>query len=222
MTSLDDLPDATRPTSDVHVCLDGALVRRIADLTEEVAVLTVAESERPRKNAQGVSPRLTELRAELDAANAEAESKSGVLTVTAVLTQGEWYDFVDANPPRAEGSTGRDRDALWGYERVNTDALAGRLEEFATAWDGDPFKPGQFKAKIEPRIYGGDIGEVVKALVTLYEGRPDFRQLRMISSAFLPQSPDSNSPATSDGPPASSTDGPPAPSSEATTETASE
>lgn len=199
MPSLDEL-DAVpvgRPTAEVEVCLDGGLVARMSDLTEEIDTLVAVEMGRPRKGSESGNPRIEQARAELVEARAAAAGQTGMLRVCAAISQGEWSTFVDTNPPRPEGSTGRDRDDRWAHGKVNVDALRARLHEFAEAWEGQRFTPGQFARVIEPRMVGGDIGEVARAVVELYEGRRDFHQMQAISSVYLQQSPGSNAPETS-------------------------
>lgn len=198
MPSLDELDTVPvgRPTAEVEVCLDGDLVVRMSDLAEEIDALVMMELSRPRKGADSGNPRIEQARAELVEVREAAAAQTGKLRVCAAITQGEWSTFVDTNPPRPEGSTGRDRDDRWAHGKVNVDALRDRLHEFADAWDGKQFTPGQFTRVIEPRLVGGDIGEATRAVVELYEGRRDFHQMQAISSVYLRQSPGSSSPAT--------------------------
>ncbi|WP_394289508.1 hypothetical protein [Microbacterium sp.] len=224
MPSLDEL-DATPaqvPTRDVEVCLDGQLVVRMAELTEEIDALASAAAARPRKGGAPIDSRLREARAELEQVSAKAGEQTGALTLRKAIPQGDWMTFVDEHPPRPEKTTGRDRDDRWAHGLVNVDALIARIADFAHAWDGQEFKPGQFERALLPRLVGGDIGEAAKAVVELYEGRRDFHVARTISDVYLTASSAFSSPETSESPRESSTAGRPAPSSEATTKKASE
>ena len=224
MPSLDELEatPASVPTRDVEVCLDGQLVVKMAELTEEIDTLVSAAAARPRKGSAPVDPRLIAARQELAEVSEQAAAQTGTLTLRKSIPQGEWITFVDEHPPRPENTPARDCDNRWAHGKLNVDVLTAPLSDFAHSWDGKEFAPGQFERVLVPRLVGGDIGEAAKAVVELYEGRRDFHEMRMISGVYLTASSAFASLEISGSPRESSTGGRPALSSAATTETDSE
>lgn len=227
--SLADLrtaPPTERRTGSVRLCLRPDLVARVHALTGELAELPPTlegEQKRERKMAEGPTlphPRAVEIRDELDAVLSEIEDNEGEMTVAATISEGEWRRWVDAHPSRPKGEPGHDRDQRVSGGLVNADALIDALGTFAYSWNSEPLGEGDWAAIFEPAVGAGDKAEMATAVVTLYEGRTDFRQWRSALSASLQMFDASASLAHTPLAPSDSADGSPAPSSEATTETA--
>lgn len=192
LADLRSTPPTERPQRSVGpICLRPDLVARVQALTAELDELPEPEPPRQRKMSEAKAPeppqhpRAVEIRAELDALLAEMAEHEGEMVVRATLTDGEWRRWVDAHPPRPEGESGHDRDFRATGGICNADALIDVLGSFAHAWNGEELDEGDWAAVFEPVILSGDKVELARAVVTMYEGRTDFRQWRSVLSAGL-------------------------------------
>jgi hypothetical protein len=220
LAELRSAPPTERRTGSVRLCLRPDLVSRVQELTGELAELSEPEFTRPRKmmeSAPPEHPRAIEIKGELDGVLAEIEDHEGEVVVRANLDDGEWRRWVDAHPPRPEGEPGHDRDRRITGGLANADALIDTLGTFAYTWNSEPLAEGDWASVFEPVVSTGDKAEMARTVVTLYEGRTDFRQWRSALSTGLRKLGDSASPGPSESATSGSTDGNPAPSSEATT-----
>lgn len=235
MKSLSDLraeKPKGRPERTVRVCLKPELVARIERLTGELADLPVPPQ--PKPNGKMAAPDLTaeqhaeseriesedrRIRAELDSALVEMSDYEGEITVRASLTDGEWRQWVDANPARPKGEEAEHaRDQKIAFGACDADELLEALGRFAYAWNGEPMAAEDWTTVFEPAVARGDKIEMARAVVLMYENRLDFRQWRSVLSTGLRNSAASDSPETSESPRSDSTGGSPAVSSEATTQ----
>lgn len=219
--SLADLrakPPASRPERSLTLCLAPHLVAEVQPLTEELTKVTTAEASQPRRQGEGPSERVAELRSRINALLDEMAEFEGELRVSAVISDGDWRRWSDANPAREKGEPGHDRDqrATGGY--VNTDALIERLGDFAVSWNGDPLQEGDWARIFEGSTAEAEKETVAQAIVALYESRLDFPRLRSSLSASLGRLNGLSLPATSESATSGSTDGSPARSNGATTE----
>ncbi|MCM0622720.1 hypothetical protein [Nocardioides bruguierae] len=106
----------------------------------------------PRKMGEGAD--VIELQQKIAAAADAMGEYEGRLTVRATRSDGEWRQWVDKHPPRAEGEPGRNRDVeLTGFDdgtrtwaRCNADALLDDLATYVVAWEDEPLAEGQFDA----------------------------------------------------------------------------
>lgn len=230
--SLADLranPPKSRPEKSLTgVSLRGDLVARVQELSAELESLpepkTVAK---PRKLGQTEAeivvveehPRYAAIKADLAEIVPLMEAEEGDLRFRANWTDGEWRNWADAHPARAEGESGHDRDLRYTHGSCNADDLIATLGEFAHAWNGEELAPGDWSAIFEASLSPGDKIEAARLVVSMYESRLDFRKWRSVLSDALSRSDDSDSPANSASPRSDSTDGSLASSSEASTET---
>lgn len=192
-------PTTSRPERDVDICLAqgipaqiGALGQKATELADELAELQAAApgapgadanaGQSPRKMAQGLDPRITEIEAERDQTKAEIRRLSdimrehtGKLTVAKTISQGEWRRWADANPAREDGRDDHGRPVLNGYDLLvtrgycNATALLERLGDFATEWDGEPLAKGQWDALVAT-AHPGDLKAAAGEVVKIYEG----------------------------------------------------
>lgn len=226
--SLADLrttPPTERPRRSLDVCLRPDLVARIQVLTGKIADLPEPEVKRERKMAEGTaplveSPEAAAMRSELAACLSEMAEHSGQLVVEANWTDGEWRNWVDAHPPRAEGQPGYDRDKKVASGIANADALLETLGDFAHSYNDEPLAADDWARVFEPVLPTGDKIEMARMVVDLYESRLDFRQWQTALSTGLQRWQDSVEHEASESAPSGSTGGSPAQSSAATTKTA--
>ena len=236
--SLSDLrnePPSSRPERALTISLRPDVVGRIHALNPELGTLPepepAPEPKRVRNMAQKTDPadevplehpRATEIRAEMADLIEVGRVNEGTLTVRANKSDGEWRNWVNAHPARAEDEPGHEYDQRLGAGIVNVDDLIDDLAAYAHAWNGEELQPGDWAGIFDPTIGEAQKGEVAEVVVSMYERRLDFRQWRSGLSTSLQRWRDSVSPESSASPPSDSTDGNPAPSSEATTSTAAE
>lgn len=234
MATLSDLrnaPPPKRPERFISLCLRHDLVARVNALTTELQNLPAPEAPKEsaapaRKMGQGEDPkpppppehpRAAQIRVELERLLDEMAASEGELAVEATRTDGEWRRWADQHPPRAEGEPGHERDVRYGGV-VNVDDLCADLGTYAAAWNGEALAEGDWAGIFEPALDGtGKRYEIAEAVLTMYEGRTDFRRWRSALSTTLQRWSDSVSPVTSESATSDSTAGSPAPSSEATT-----
>lgn len=243
MSKLADLrsnPPASRPERSYDLCLVPHLVAEVESLTQELAQLAgelaqlrpaddsseAKRSRPPSRSADGPDPRIAqieardaEIRARLGQLLAEMAEHEGQMRLRAKRSDGEWRMWCDEHPAREEGEPGYDRDVRVTKGYCNADDLLDDLATYAYAWDGDLLADGDFAGIFEPNIASADKSEMARLVVSMYESRLDFQQLRSSLSTNLLKLSDSKSLSHSDAPTSGSTGGSPEPSNGATTAT---
>lgn len=236
--SLADLraaPPQTRPERSVTVCLAPHLVAEVQTLTTEANTLAQLleretrspeepQSGPPRRQGQGETAEVKAARAR----QAEVQDRllvliddmaehEGEMRLRANLSDGEWRRWVNEHPARAEGEPGYDRDQRVTYGFCDADALLDALGDYAYAWNDDLLSGEDWARVFEPTIATADKAQMAQAVVTMYESRLDFQQLRSSLSGNLRRLNGSGSPAPSESPTHASTAKSPARSNGATT-----
>jgi len=190
-----------RPRDTIDLCLDPEMVARVADLTTQRDLLMQAFGAGPRKNGAGLPPRVREIDEELADLIPRMEARSGTLGLRATPTNGEWLQFLDANPPRPKDTPGRERDDEWADGRCDVDALVAKLGEFAATWDDEPLEPGRWERTFAPAIALPDAYATAHKVVAMYSDAVDFRFLRSALSSSQTQLRASAEPETGESPP---------------------
>lgn len=218
MPSLSDIRanPIERPQRTYSLCLDGTLPAALGRLHEEEQQIMTAATSGPKKMSEGTDPRLLEIRDEAAKLLERLNDNVGVLTVCATPSNGEWQTFADANPARAEGEKGHERDQRYAAGLVNIDALVADLGRYAHAWDGEPLVAGDWE-RISASAAPADLRGIASEVVRLYEESLDFQRLRHALSDALAKSNSSEPHDPSDSLPAASKVGSRRPSTAATT-----
>lgn len=169
---------SSRGTDALELCLAQHLVSRVKALQFERAAVAVSMAREdgepdPNQKLGGVPSRLAEIDAELGTLYDEMRERTGVLTLEAEPT-GDWIRWRDAHPARKDGEDkdGRpilspiDQTVTWGW--CDSSALLARLGDFASAWNGEPLKPGEWDWIVDNAV-PGDLKEACQRVVALHE-----------------------------------------------------
>ena len=167
----------------VEVCLAQGVVKKVQQLASEREALEI-EIERSKDREGEIVPKMgdgaeaiqrrDEIVAELEQLYDTMREHTGRITVAAVVSAGEWRQWVDQHPARETGTDSNGWPILSPYDLAvaggfcNASALIERVGDFVTEWDGEPLGPGQWdwlKAKIAP----GDLKSLATNVVRLYE-----------------------------------------------------
>lgn len=165
-----------RPQRPYALCTDGTIPVEVMRLDELFRRLD-GERRAGRLSDGGDTAEQADIRAKIGEARERMDAATGILTLRATLTNGEWATFTAANPARAEGEPGHDLDLEYAGNRVNVDAVIATLATFAAEWDGEPLEAGDYD-RIAVSAAPGDEREMAALVVTMYEVGLDFRQLR--------------------------------------------
>lgn len=228
MKSLAELranPPKSRPERSVTLCLAPHLVAEVQALSDELSSIPLASrvddeepTGPPRRQGQGDSPRVTQIKARLGELVDEMAEHEGELRLRAT-TDGEWRLWVNAHPAREEGEPGHKRDQEVTLGFCNADDLIDDLATYAYSWNGEPLTDGDW-AMLAENIGGPDLKQIATSVVSMHESRLDFRNWRASLSATLRESSNSASPESSKSPRAGSTAGSRSKSSAASTKKA--
>jgi hypothetical protein len=215
-------PPKVRQERSLNICLAPDLMAQVQELTGKLATLDQAASPgaRRRRPAEGPlkeDPKAAEYRTELAAVLEKMADHEGEMRVADNKSDGEWRTWVNEHPARGEDEPGHDRDQRVTSGVCNADDLIEDLATYCYAWDGEELQPGDYDRIYADSISNPDKMELAGAVVSMYESRLDFRQLRSHLQANLQKSNGSASPDPSGSPTPDSTDESPEPSSEATT-----
>lgn len=189
---------ASLPTRVVKICLDQALLSDIQRLTAEksdiatAAALAAADSDDsagpPRRQGQGVDPRLAEIDAELEPLYERLRETEGELLISA-RDGGEWIRWKDAHPPRENNEV----DDRLAYGLCNAADLVADLGKYIVAWNGDDFGPGEWDGWFASKVAPADLGECTKAVVEVHEARVSAP--KSLSTSSAPQTSVTGSPS---------------------------
>lgn len=215
-----------RPERSVTLCLAPDLVGDVQALVEERSALMQSRAiqddpeagGKPRRAGQGVCKREREINTELAALFEKIVEHEGEMRLRATWTDGEWRRWVDAHPPREEGTSGHEFDQRAAHGICHGADLIEELGAFAFEWNGEKMAPGDWDDIFAPVVGGGDKATMAQAIVGMYESRLDFQQWRSSLSATLSRLNAFDSAQTSPSPNADSTAGSPDSSTAATTE----
>lgn len=179
--SLAELRSSTRtalPERSYSLCLSQSIVAEVQALEEERTELRASmpgqDDTGPRRQGQGLPPRLAEIDARMAELYEEMREHTGELRLRGV-TAGQWARWRDANPARIEGNHPDGRpiinaiDSEVGYGYVNATALLASLGDYAVAYNGDQLASGDWDF-IAERAAAGDLKELCKLVVQLHEG----------------------------------------------------
>lgn len=174
LAELRQSPRVGLPERSYELCLASALVSEVQSLLaelEHVAATEAAQAEgdeqaaRPRRMGDGAESK--RIRARLSDLYAEMSDHTGTLTIKGV-TEGDWRLWVDAHPARKDNA----RDNNLAYGLVNIDALVDDLARFASAWNGEPFGPGDWDF-IGANASPADLRAIAQLVVAMHEGAVD-------------------------------------------------
>lgn len=173
------LPERTYP-----LCLASALVGEVQSVLTELREAEQVEaarqdSDNPTPRRVGEPPVTAPIRARLATLRDEMAEHTGTLTLQAV-TEGKWRTWVDEHPARE----GNKRDAQIAYGCCNADDLLDDLEQFATKWNEDPIKPGDWDF-ILANAAPGDVKSLVQLVVVMHETAVDVPKLLSGSLGIL-------------------------------------
>lgn len=170
--------DVGPPEESMLVCLAQKVAREVREIEAELRELAPAlseegEREGPARIGDPATVRVAELEARKAPLLEKMREHTGRLGFRAI--EGEWRRWADAHPPRVDS---RDeggapiynpQDVEHAYGLVDVSALREVLETYATDWDGEPLKAGQW-AFIIKNAAPGDLWDACRLVVRLHEG----------------------------------------------------
>lgn len=169
------------PERAYKMCLASALVAEVQSIVGELAEAEVlAASDAPKAPRRvGEAPASALLRDRLAVLRDEMAEHTGELTLRGV-TEGEWRTWVDEHPARKDNK----RDEVIAYGACDADALLDDLDRFASAWNGEPLKPGDWDF-ILSNAAPGDVKSLVQLVVVMHETAVDVPKLLSGSLGML-------------------------------------
>lgn len=195
---------APRPERAYSLCLAPHLVAEVQSLTDELSELEMsgedAEQDGPPPRAgdpavEAKRDRKQEIRARLGELLEEMADYEGELRVRAVKSDGEWRQWVNANPARPEDSPEHKRDMAITFGYCNADALIDDLATYAWTWNSERLADGDW-ATLD--VGTADKKKIATTVVAMYESDLNLPSWRRALSSNLRQGAYSNSPATSE------------------------
>lgn len=227
--SLADLrkePPKARSERSMTVCLRADLTAEVQALAGELDTLpsptkrdeTGEPTGPPRRIGVGEHPRAAEIRGRLAELLDEMAEYEGELRLRAI-SDGEWRQWVDAHPARAEDEPGHRRDLEVAAGFCNADALIADLARYAHSWNGEELSEGDWPM-LADSMAAADVKAAARTVALMHESRLDFPAWRSGLQDSLSRLNASASPETSASPRVGSSGGSRGKSSAATTKKA--
>lgn len=215
---------ATRPQRTVTLCLAPEIMAEVTLLTAEhdrlVTDPSPGDTDAAPQRLAGAkkSARAKEIRARLAELSEQMSEYEGEMVLRANLTDGDWRNWTNAHPARAEGQPGYDRDQRVTLAYCDADALIDNLGAFLHTWNSEPVTAADWADWMEAQVGTAEKADMATRVIELYESRLDFQRLRTGLSRNLKRWSASDSRETSESATSDSTAGSPSESTEATTE----
>lgn len=136
----------------------------LAAIEDSEGAAKEAGTARARKAAEGVNPRIPELKAVISDLEKVLEESEASVTLT-VIPIGEWLQFCEDHPAAEEGTPAYDFDLAYGRDAVSVSATQAELGKFITGWNGEPIPRGAWTIEHTNKIPPANVMSMIQSIV---------------------------------------------------------